>query len=148
MSSATRLNLLRHLKAPASEAFRIVEEIERFPDFMENVTTVEVLSNDGKKKLAAWEMVIDEAPLNWIEEAVYDKKKLRVEFRSTEGVFDRFDGFWQGHAKPSGCTVELQLEYEVGLPEIEDIIGPILKKRLTANLELMLKCIEERAKTK
>lgn len=146
MGKATRLKLTRNLKAPAAEAYGIVEEIERFPDFMENVTTVQMLSNDGKRKVAAWELVIDDAPLNWIEEAVYDKKRLRVDFRATEGVFERFDGFWQVHPKDNGCTVELQLEYEVGLPEIEHIIGPILKERLTANLELMLECIEDRAK--
>jgi coenzyme Q-binding protein COQ10 len=144
MPSSTCITLSRLLSAPVADAYNIVVEIERFPEFMENVNSIKILSAEGTRKVIAWEMTIDDAPLDWIEEVNYDAHHHRVEFCAIDGVFERFDGYWQVFPMGSGSKVELQLEYELGLPEIEHIIGPILKSRLMANLETMLASIESR----
>jgi coenzyme Q-binding protein COQ10 len=142
--SSTRLKVSRALTAPACDSYRIVTEIERFPEFMDNVTSVKILTAQDNRKVIAWELMIDDAPLDWVEEVRYDEQLLRADFCAIDGVFERFDGHWQVFPATNGSRVEVQLEYELGLPEIEDIIGPILKSRLTANLEAMLACIESR----
>ena len=43
-----------------------------------------------------------------------------------------------------GSRVIFELTYELGLPEIEDLVGPILRERLIENVENMLKAIEQR----
>lgn len=144
MSLPTTLTLSRLVSAPAADSYRIVVEIERFPEFMQNVNSVRVLREEGNRKLIAWEMTIDDALLDWVEEAQYDSNQMRVDFRAVEGVFERFDGYWQVFPMTCGSKVELRIEYELGLPEIEHIVGPILKNRLTSNLEIMLNCIQSR----
>jgi ribosome-associated toxin RatA of RatAB toxin-antitoxin module len=145
MSAATRLNLSRQLSASVQDSYRIVVDVERFPEFMENVTSVEILSEDAGRKVIAWEMTIDDAPLDWVEEVHYDAERLRADFRAIDGVFERFDGHWQVFPDSTGSRVEFALEYEIGLPEIEDVINPILRTRLTANLEAMMACLNKRA---
>lgn len=139
-----RISMSRTLRRPAAEAFKTVEDLERFPEFMPNVKSVTLLEVDGHRKVATWDTMIDDAPLSWTEEGIYDEKNLIVRFRALEGVFDRFDGFWQVVPEGEGSKVTFELTYEIGLPEIEDLVGPILRERLIENAENMLKAIEKR----
>lgn len=133
----------RRLNRPAFIAYKVVEDIERFPEFMPNVNALTLLETEGNRKVAAWDITIDDAPLSWIEEGIYDKQNLIVHFRSLEGVFDRFDGYWQVIHDGEGSQVTFELVYEIGLPEIEDIVGPILRERMVENAESMLEAIEK-----
>lgn len=134
----------RDLRCVAGEVFRIVEDIERFPEFMPSVTAITVLESSPERKVANWETLIDGTPLSWTEEGVYDKKNLVVQFRSLEGIFDRFDGYWRVEPVGSGSRVSFELMYEIGLPEIEDLIGPMLRDRLLENAESMMAAIDAR----
>jgi ribosome-associated toxin RatA of RatAB toxin-antitoxin module len=145
MSSSTRLTVSRRVAASIEDAYRIVIEIEQFPEFMDNVESVEILSTEGARKTIAWTMIIDDAPLDWTEEVSYDDKQFRVDFRAIDGIFERFDGYWQVFPEATGSRIDLDLEYELGLPEIAHIISPILKDRLLVNLEAMLTAIQNRA---
>lgn len=139
-----KIAMARHLDRPAAEAFEIVEDLERFPEFMPNVNSLTLLEVDGDRKVAAWETTIDDAPLDWVEEGIYDRQNMIVRFRSLEGVFDRFDGFWQVAPEGEGSRVTFELLYEIGLPEIEEIVGPLLRERMIENAESMLTAIEKR----
>ena len=133
----------RQLNRSTSIAYKVVEDLERFPEFMPNVNSLTLLEEEGNRKVAAWDITIDDAPLSWIEEGIYDKQNMLVQFRSLEGVFDRFDGYWQVEPMGQGSRVTFELTYEIGLPEIEDIVGPILRERMIENAESMLKAIEK-----
>jgi ribosome-associated toxin RatA of RatAB toxin-antitoxin module len=93
--------------------------------------------------VAEWDTTIDDAPLSWVEEGIYDKTNRIVRFRALEGVFDRFDGYWQVEPAGDGSRVTFELTYEIGLPEIEEIVGPLLRKRMVENAESMLAAIEK-----
>jgi coenzyme Q-binding protein COQ10 len=137
------ISLSHDLHQSTSIAYKVVEDLERFPEFMPNVNSLVLLESEGNRKVAAWDIMIDDAPLDWIEEGIYDKDNMIVHFRSLEGVFDRFDGFWQVSKTDEGSRVTFQLTYEIGLPEIEDIVGPILRDRMIDNVESMLEAIEK-----
>jgi len=141
---AYRISISRAIARPAAEAYAVVEDIARFPEFMPNVDAVRILETDDHRKVAHWDTTIDDAPLDWVEEGIYDPERLMVRFRALEGVFDRFDGFWQVRPADDGSEVVFELEYSIGLPEIDDIIGPILRERLIANTEAMLAALEGR----
>jgi coenzyme Q-binding protein COQ10 len=142
------LSLSKELSQSADAAFRIVEEIERFPEFMPNVVSIRILESSRDRKVAEWDTRIDDAPLVWIEEGIYDKAARIVRFRSIEGVFDRFDGSWQVQPHGDGCSVSFELTYEIGLPEIEEFISPILRERLLENVGSMMTAIEKRAQNR
>jgi ribosome-associated toxin RatA of RatAB toxin-antitoxin module len=139
-----RIAISRRVACEPEQAFAVVEDIERFPEFMPNVEAIRIQSDDGRRKVAHWDTLIDDAPLDWVEEGVYERDELRVRFRALEGVFDRFDGFWQVKPADGGSEVIFELEYSIGLPEIDEIIGPILRERLIDNTEAMLEALENR----
>lgn len=134
----------RRLRQSADTSFKVVENVEAFPDFMPNVNSVTLIEQDTNRKVALWDTTIDDAPLSWVEEGIYDRERLLVRFRAIEGVFDRFDGYWQVIPTEGGSQVTFELAYEIGLPEIEDIIGPLLRERMIENAESMLAAIERR----
>lgn len=138
------ISMSRRIACRAAAAYAVVEDIGHFPDFMPNVDAITILEEDGHRKVAHWETTIDDAPLDWVEEGIYDPDQLLVRFRSLEGVFDRFDGSWQVKPVDGGSEVVFDLEYSVGLPEIDEIIGPILRERLLENSEAMLAAVEGR----
>lgn len=142
--SSYRIAISRLIASEPAAAFAVVEDIERFPEFMPNVDAIQILEDDGRRKVAHWDTTIDDAPLDWVEEGIYDADERRVRFRSLEGVFDRFDGFWQVKPADGGSEVIFELEYSIGLPEIDEIIGPILRERLIENTEAMLEALEGR----
>ena len=143
-STAYVIKLSRHLAQPAADAFAAVEDIERFPEFMPNVNAIRVIESSDTRKVAEWDTTIDDAPVSWVEEGVYDRDNFLVRFRALEGVFDRFDGYWQVTPEAEGSTVTFELIYVIGLPEIEDLVGPILRERLVQNAERMLEAIDMR----
>ena len=165
-NQAYRLAKSRTVSCAAREAFRVMEKIDQFPEFMPNVNKLTVLENSGTRKVAEWDTSIDETPLTWVEEGIYDAENLVIRFRALEGVFERFDGSWRvipvspdhasGAAQASAgeqsleakpdqrCTIEFELVYEIGLPEIEEMIAPLLHERLAANVESMLAAIAKR----
>jgi len=139
------IKISRSLRANPTLIFDIVYNVEDFPTFMPNVTAVRVINNEGNVKIVEWDMLIDGAPLNWTEEVRYNHELRTAEFRSLEGAFSHFDGIWRVWVSDRGTELEVSLYYDLGLPEIEDIIGPVLEDRLRHNLDAMLFSIENQA---
>lgn len=143
-SQGKSIHVSRTLRVDPRRAFDVVYDVERFPSFMPNVTSAKVISHDGDHKVVEWEMSIDGAPLNWTEDICYDRALLTAEFKALDGMFLHFDGTWRVHAGAHGTELAMSVYYDLGLPEIEQIIGPILDERLRQNLDAMLKNIELR----
>jgi ribosome-associated toxin RatA of RatAB toxin-antitoxin module len=143
-STSYQIRVQRRLNVPPSVSFQVVEDVANFPTFMPNVEEITLLEDTATRKVALWKIVIDEAPLEWVEEGIYSQADLTVVFRALDGVFDRFDGRWSIVPDGACSEIHLELDYELGLPEIEEIIGPILRERLRANALDMLAYIEDR----
>jgi ribosome-associated toxin RatA of RatAB toxin-antitoxin module len=137
------VKMSRHLNNSPDKAYEVMEHLERLPEFLPSVNSLTVLEEEGTRKVAAWDTTIDDAPFCWVEEGIYDREHRVVHFRALEGVFDRFDGYWRVEAEGDGSRVTFELTYEIGLPEIEEIIGPILRERMVENAESMLEAIEK-----
>jgi coenzyme Q-binding protein COQ10 len=139
------IQISRILRVDPLRAFEVVYDVARFPSFMPSVTSAEVISDDGHHKVVEWEMSIDGAPLIWTEDIRYNRELLTAEFKALDGMFLHFDGSWRVRAGENGTELEVSVFYDLGLPEIEAIIGPILDERLRQNLDAMLENIEMKA---
>lgn len=139
------IHISRSLRVDPQLAFDVVYDVARFPSFMPSVTSVDIVTDDGDHKIVEWEMSIDGAPLSWTEDIRYNRELLTADFKALDGMFLHFDGSWR--VRPGeGCTeLEITVFYDLGLPEIEAIIGPLLDQRLRQNLDAMLENIATRA---
>jgi ribosome-associated toxin RatA of RatAB toxin-antitoxin module len=145
LSKGKSIQIAKTLDVDPHRAFDVVYDVESFPTFMPSVTTAEVISSDGARKIVKWEMLIDGAPLDWTEDIRYDRERLTADFKALDGVFLHFDGTWRVRAGDNGTELAVSVFYDLGLPEIEEIIGPILDERLRQNLDAMLVNIQARA---
>jgi coenzyme Q-binding protein COQ10 len=130
--------------ADKNAVFRQVCALEEYPEFMPDVRRVKILERGLDTGASAWDIEIDGCPLHWVERDFFDLDSRVFEFRSIEGDFDHFAGRWEVSSLPTGGTrVTFTVTYEVGIPVIEDIIGPVLRVKIEKNSLDMLRSLKE-----
>lgn len=115
-----------------------VRRLERYPEFMPDVKSVKVLESGHETGASEWNIEIEGCPLFWRERDWFDNQRHVFSFESFEGDFDEFTGRWEVSEAPGGAKVEFSLGYCVGIPVIEDVIGPVLQVKLRRNAQKML----------
>ncbi len=122
----------------AATVFEKIRKLDDYPRFMPDVRRVRILEQDDRTGASEWDIEIEGCPLHWIESDRFDGLANSFSFDSVDGDFDRFSGRWQVFECARGLRVEFEVEYLVGIPVIEDIIGPILKVKMERNTMKML----------
>jgi ribosome-associated toxin RatA of RatAB toxin-antitoxin module len=122
--------------------FDSVRQIESYPHIMPDVRRVRILSKGTDTSSSAWDVEIDGCPLSWIQRDRFDAAAGTYCFEAVEGDFEVFRGKWQINESLEGMLVSFTVDYEVGIPIIEDIIGPILKVKLHRNSLSMLESLK------
>ena len=119
-------------------AFGFVLDVENYSTLMPNVKRVSIVEKNDRYRITHWDTEIEGAPLIWTEKDVILPSELRIEFDCTEGDFDVFRGCWEVVRVDGQAHVACELEYSIGIPVIEEVLGHILKQKMTENLEVML----------
>ena len=119
--------------------------MERFPEFMPDVEAVKILKRDGNKTVTKWKSVIEDAPIEWTEEDVFDDVNTRIDYRLIEGDLDKFEGTWTFEERAGVTRVVLAVDYDFGVPSLAELIGPILQKKVEENSQMMLKALKSQS---
>lgn len=133
-------------------AFRIASEVEKYPDFMPDVKSVEVLErrDDGYARVA-WVGHVSVASINkeikWIEEAWWDSATHSSRFELLEGDYKHYRGSWTFESVPGGTRIRLDIDFDLGLPLVGALIARLLDKIMKDNIDGMLRAIKERAES-
>ncbi|MBV9102954.1 MAG: SRPBCC family protein [Candidatus Eremiobacteraeota bacterium] len=136
------------VQAEARDVYELAKDQERFPEFMPDVESVVVLSRDGNRMTTRWKTLVEEAPIEWTEEDVFDDERLRVDYKLIEGDLDVFEGTWTFTNGEAGKTlVKLGVEYDFGVPTLAELIGPTLHKKVRENSEMMLVALKREAES-
>lgn len=122
-------------------AYSEIKDIEKYPDYMESISSIEILQRDGQSITARWNGSIDGAPLTWIQKNELLDHKQEVRFEALEGDFEIFKGKWSINSHKNKLLLQLEIEYRLGIPVIEDVLGPILSEKIKTNSIAMLEAI-------
>ncbi len=133
------------IAAPAARVYELAKEQERFPEFMPDVETVVVLERHPDRVLTRWKTLVEEAPIEWIEEDRFDDDALRIDYKLLEGDLDTFEGAWTFEERDGQTHVTLGVEYDFGVPTLAELIGPTLHKKVQENSEMMLAALKAEA---
>ena len=133
------------VSAPARAVYELAKEQERFPEFMPDVESVSVLERHSDRILTRWKTLVEEAPIEWIEEDRFDDVALRIDYALTEGDLDTFEGAWTFDESDGVTHVKLTVEYDFGVPTLAELIGPTLQKKVRENSEMMLAALKREA---
>lgn len=131
------------IAAPRRKIYELAKDMERYPDFMPDVESVKILSRNGNTTTTRWKTLVEEAPIEWTEEDVFDDANTRIDYRLIEGDLDKFEGAWTFEERDGKTFVRLGVDYDFGVPSLSELIGPILRKKVEENSLMMLRALKE-----
>jgi ribosome-associated toxin RatA of RatAB toxin-antitoxin module len=135
------------IDAPAVLIYELAKDQERFPQFMPDVESVTVVERHADRVLTRWKTLIEDAPIEWLEEDRFDDGALRIDYKLLEGDLDTFEGTWTFVPDAGGTLVALDVTYDFGVPTLAELIGPTLEKKVRENAEMMLAALKSEAES-
>jgi len=126
------------IKANPDEVFEFARNQEKFSEYMRDVESVKVLEKKSNSTITEWVTNVDGTPIIWTEEDVFDAQKRIISYKLIEGDMDRFEGTWSFTPKEEGTMVVLGVDFDFGIPHLEELIGPTLKTKVKENSDMML----------
>ncbi len=133
------------IDAPAKLVYELAKDQERFPQYMPDVETVTVIERRPDGAISRWKTLVEEAPIEWIEEDRFDDAALRIDYKLLEGDLDKFEGAWTFEFLGGRTHVVLGVDYDFGVPTLAELIGPTLEKKVRENSEMMLAALKHEA---
>jgi ribosome-associated toxin RatA of RatAB toxin-antitoxin module len=133
------------IAAPARAVYELAKDQERFPQFMPDVETVSVVERHADHWITRWKTLVEEAPIEWIEEDRFNDDALRIDYKLIEGDLDKFEGAWTFEERDGMTRVVLGVDYDFGVPTLAELIGPTLEKKVKENSEMMLAALKAEA---
>lgn len=118
--------------------YELAKDMESYPRFMPDVESVQVVSRGASSTVTEWVTDIDGTPFLWTEEDRFDDARLRIDYNLIEGDLDKFEGAWTFQEVGGKTEVTLSVNYDFGLPELTELIGPTLHQKVAENCEMML----------
>lgn len=132
----------------ADYVYEIAKDIERFPEFMPDVESVNILEQTGNgRQISHWVGIIKEfrRTIQWTEEDYWDAENRVVTFRQLEGDYTEYRGFWEFKPVEENLTeVSIEVEYEYDVPLIGNLIKGLLQRKMQENIENMLQSLKSR----
>lgn len=118
--------------------YELAKDMESYPNYMPDVESVKVVSRTPNTTVTEWVTDIDGTPFLWTEEDRFDDQGLRIDYALVEGDLDKFEGTWTFQAHEGKTEVCLSVNYDFGLPELTELIGPTLHEKVGENCDMML----------
>lgn len=133
------------IRAPSERVYKLVETVERYPQFIPDVRALRVLEADNCSRISWWHVVIEGVDFRWIERDDLDPASKIIRYKLIEGDLDKFEGMWRVEEDERASNVTLIIEYELGIPSFEEVLGPILHEKITMNARKLLAGIKQEA---
>lgn len=118
--------------------FEIAADMEKYPLFMPDVESVTVLERDGDSTRTEWVTNVEGTPIIWVEVDEFDRAGHEIRYRLIEGDLDKFEGTWRFERVGASTRVVLGVDYDFGIPNLTELIGPTLDVKVRENSQMML----------
>jgi len=135
------------VRADRRAVYELFCKSEDFPEFMPNVVDIEIVERGDGWVESHWQTDLDGAPLEWYERDEHDDVGFVIAFHLTEGDISKFEGCWRFEPCDDGTTVVCEFDYELGVPLIEEVVGPTIQGKLEHNIQEMLRGAKARLET-
>ena len=133
-------------------AVMIARDNEAFPEFMDDVESVTVLtrSDDNKTVVSEWVGIVPKLKrrITWAEEDIWDPDQGILNFKQVSGDFDEFHGTWTFTEIEPGLTkFDSVLIYRLEIPLVGALINAIIHKTMQNNVEGTQQAIKKRCES-
>jgi ribosome-associated toxin RatA of RatAB toxin-antitoxin module len=140
VGSVERSVLVGH---PAQEMYSLVDDVERYPEFLPWCAGARVEMRDGRSTRAA--IVIDYRGIKQrFETENRTQPPERIEIRLLSGPFRKLDGLWLfTPLAPDACKIQFRLHYEFSNRLLEKLVGPVFRHIASTLLDAFLQRAEQ-----
>ena len=137
-----------HMESDANidDIWREILDCESFSQYMDNVIDVSIVDTSDTGRVCDWTVLLKGSELRWRELERIDHAAFRIEFDQVAGDLAKFSGFWQLSERQTGVhDLVLEVEFEIGIPLLEDMLNPVAARALEDNSRQMLDRIHQRS---
>lgn len=140
------------IRAGRDSVIAIARNNEAFPEFMEDVQSLNVLSKseDGKTITTEWVGIIPRfnKKIRWEQEDTWDLERGTCRFRQIMGDFDEFSGLWGFTEEEPGLTrFDSMIDYRLEIPLVGALIKSVIQKTMENNIESTMRAIKKRCES-
>jgi coenzyme Q-binding protein COQ10 len=132
------------VSASREAIYPILREMDKYPEFMADLVSVEIVDRDGNTTLTKWVSNVDGRIIKWTERDIFDDANFHIAYKQIDGDLKKFEGEWILTPRDGATEIKLTVDFEFGIPMIAGLLNPILKKKVKTNAENMLKAIKDR----
>lgn len=138
------------IDAPLEEVYAIAKDNKSFPEYMNDVDSLEVVEQEGSRVVSRWVGLVSAFGLKvrWTQEDIWDDQQHLCEFRQLKGDYDDLSGTWKFREENSGTRFESSINYEYNVPGLGLLIKNVIHNLVTKNVNGALEAIKTRAETK
>jgi ribosome-associated toxin RatA of RatAB toxin-antitoxin module len=141
----------RVIELPAAQVYAAAKRVQRFPEVLPNLDSVEILEDDGQgNTITKWEGSFALGPLkknvSWTERDVWDDEALSCHFDLISGDMKTYTGSWSFKQVPAGCEAELRVDFLLGIPVLGPMVNNIVDSLMKQNCDELLEALEKIAR--
>lgn len=103
--------------------FEKLVDLRSYSIWLEGLMEVEPLNGHSGANLSRWDIEVHGCPIGWVQEDLFDAKRLAYRFDGRDGDFDFFTGCWRIKPEEYGSLVVFEACWDVGVPIVEDLLG-------------------------
>lgn len=132
------------IEGDATAVYEKAKDIERLAQFLPDLEEVKVLRKEGQEVDSFWKGRFQGREVKWTERDLWDDAEKECQFFILEGDFKTYKGVWKfEEAGKEKTKVELEIEYDLGLPLVGALISAFLRKKMEENAQAMLLALKK-----
>lgn len=124
--------------------YPILKDMEKYPGFMADLVSVEVLERTATTTITKWVSNVDGRIIKWTELDTFDDENMHISYQQVDGDLKKMAGEWILTPTDDGTDIKLTVDFEFGIPMISGLLNPILKRKVRDNSINMLNAVKEK----
>ncbi len=124
--------------------YPILKDMEKYPGFMADLVSVEVLERTATTTITKWVSNVDGRIIKWTELDTFDDENMHISCQQVDGDLKKMAGEWILTPTDEGTDIKLTVDFEFGIPMISGLLNPILKRKVRDNSINMLNAVKEK----
>jgi coenzyme Q-binding protein COQ10 len=108
------------------QLFDLVADVEKYPEFIPSVTAVHVRRREGDKVWLDMAVAVGALGKRFSSVATLERPR-RIEIRSEDALFDRYEQRWTFDRRPDGTKVTFDVDFEFRSRLLQLIMGALLR---------------------
>lgn len=137
----TPVNKTEIFNAPIEKVYAVLKDYESYPEYMDGVKNVKVVSSSGDSSVVEYDISIIKKFNYQLNITATENSKIEWTFKSGD-IFSKNSGSWNLKDLGDGKTEVnylVEVEFKVKVP------GMISRKLVSSNLPSLMKSVEKRA---